>query len=121
VRSGRIARLALEVVLSNTAEHGLSNSLRHLVYTGVNFGALDNKGKSAAIYAIGSGHQKIALLLHSHGAELENLSKFGAETLRLASSNNNLDGVKLLLGANVPIDSSGSNGYTPLIRTQGYG
>jgi ankyrin repeat protein len=77
--------------------------------------SLDARGAPAVLHAIGSSYQEIALLLHSCGPELVNLKKVGGQTLCLASENNNIDGVKLLLEKGVHVDDRGDDKSTPLM------
>jgi ankyrin repeat protein len=102
-------------LLHLTAEHGLAQSLNHLISRGVSIQAEDEEGRTAILLAIGSGHQYIAMMLHRRGAELTNLERCGGETLFCAAFNNNIDGVKLLVQRGVSVNASHNWAGTPLI------
>jgi len=108
-------KVALEEALRNAAGHGLEESVSLLLSRNVDFKAPDGDGITAVVHAVGSGHQKIACILQSRGAELHNLDKVGGKMLCCAAENNNIDGVKLLLNKGVHVDSRDAKHCTSLM------
>jgi ankyrin repeat protein len=121
IRDSRASAMPFEELLRRAAEHGHTRSLNHLLSREVHCNIPNENGETTALLALGAGHQELAILLHHHGAELGDLENAGGNALRSAASNNNTEGVKILLEKGVRISDSDEKGVTALMRAAAAG
>jgi len=108
-------------ILRRAAACGHSNSVSHLLSHRVDCNIPDENGKTAALLALGSGHQDLVVELLKKGAVLGDLDRLGGDILCRAAASNNIDGVKMLLHNGVDVNSLGDEGINALMQASAMG